>query len=87
MLRRLYYRSPLYLLTIAHQLTKFYQYAFNRTPNLPSIPWTSLRYVNSILTYQWDIYEEMDMLDVIQEDTTELRTLYNKLQGLLDFAV
>jgi hypothetical protein len=84
MLRRLYHNSALYLIPIARKLTAFYAYAFNNSPNLPVIPWKTLRHTDSVLTYLWDVYEEIDMLDIIQEDATELRALSHKLQGLCD---
>lgn len=80
-----YHQSRLYLYLTARQLTKFYCTSFAR-PEVPCIPWTSLRHINNILTYQWDIIEEMDMLKVIQEDTTEYQQLYDRLQGLKDYA-
>lgn len=80
-----YQRSALYLYLTARQLTRFYSYSFAR-PEVPVIPWSSLRHVNSILTYQWDILEEIDMMKIIQEDTTELQQLYDRLQGLCDYA-
>jgi hypothetical protein len=80
-----YHQSKLYLYLTARQLTKFYSYSFAR-PEVPEIPWSSLRHINSILTYQWDILEEIDMLKVIQEDTTEYQQLYDRLQGLCDYA-
>lgn len=80
-----YHQSRLYLYLTARQLTKFYVTSFAR-PEVPEIPWSSLRHINSILTYQWDILEEIDMLKVIQEDTAEYQQLYDRLQGLCDYA-
>lgn len=80
-----YQRSRLNLWLTARKLTKFYCTSFAR-PEVPNIPWYSLRHINSILTYQWDILEEIDMLKVIQEDTTEYQQLYDRLQGLCDYA-
>ena len=89
MLRRkilsIYHQSALYLYLVARQLTRFYCTSFNR-PEVPAIPASSLHHVNSLLTYMWDIREEIDMLDVIQEDTKDLQRLYNTLQGLCDYA-
>ena len=84
MLRRLYYKSALHLIPTARKLTAFYAYAFNNTPNIPVIPWKTLRHTDSILTYLWDIYEEIDMLDIIQEDSSALRTLAHTLQNLCE---
>ena len=80
-----FHQSRLYLYLTARQLTNFYCTSFAR-PEVPEIPWSSLRHINSILTYQWDILEEIDMLKVIQEDTAEYQQLYDRLTGLLDYA-
>lgn len=80
-----YHQSRLYLYLTARKLTRFYSYSFAR-PEVPVIPWSSLRHVNSLLTYMWDIREEIDMMNVIQEDTTDLQQLYDRLQGLCDYA-
>ena len=80
-----YHQSRIYLYLTARKLTKFYATSFAR-PEVPNIPWYSLRHINSILTYQWDILEEIDMLKVIQEDTAEYQQLYDRLQGLKDYA-
>lgn len=80
-----YHQSRIYLSLTARQLTKFYCTSFAR-PEVPVIPASSLRHVNSLLTYMWDIREEIDMLDVIQEDTADLQQLYDRLQGLKDYA-
>lgn len=80
-----YHQSALYLYLTARKLTKFYVTSFAR-PEVPSIPASSLRHVNSLLTYMWDIREEIDMLDIIQEDTADLNKLYDCLQGLCDYA-
>lgn len=80
-----YQQSRLHLYLTARKLTQFYSYSFAR-PEVPVIPWSSLRHINSILTYQWDILEEIDMLKIIQEDTTEYQQLYDRLQGLKDYA-
>ena len=81
-----YQRSTPYLYLTARQLNRFYARSFNR-PTTPSIPWKTLRHTDSLMTYLWDIYEEIEMLDVMQEDTTKLQALYNQLQGLLDYAI
>ena len=75
-----------YLYLTACQLNRFYFRSFNR-PKTPSIPWKTLRNTDHIMTYLWDIYEEIEMLDVMQEDTTALKSLYDRLQGLLDYSV
>lgn len=80
-----YHQSQLYLRITARQLTKFYVTSFAR-PEVPVIPWWSLRHINSILTYQWDIREEIDMMNIIQENTDDLQALYDRLQGLCDYA-
>lgn len=78
-----YQRSIPYLYLTARQLNRFYVRSFNR-PTTPSIPWKTLRHTDSLMTYLWDIYEE---IDVMQEDTTALKSLYDRLQGLLDYSV
>ena len=78
-----YQRSIPYLYLTARQLNRFYARSFNR-PTIPSIPWKALRHTDSLMTYLWDIYEE---IDVMQEDTTALKSLYDRLQGLLDYSV
>lgn len=81
-----YQQSMPYLYLTARQLNRFYVRSFNR-PTTPSIPWKTLRHTDSLMTYLWDIYEEIEMLDVMQEDTTKLQALYNQLQGLLDYSI
>ena len=78
-----YQRSMPYLYLTARQVNRFYFRSFNR-PKIPSIPWKTLRNTDHIMAYLWDIYEE---IDVMQEDTTKLQALYNRLQGLLDYAI
>lgn len=80
-----YHQSALYLSLTARKLTKFYSYSFAR-PEVPVIPASSLRHVNSLLTYMWDIREEIDMMNIIQQDTEDLQALYDRLQGLCDYA-
>lgn len=80
-----YHKSALYLSLTARQLTRFYAVSFAR-PEVPVIPASSLRHVNSLLTYMWDIREEIDMMNIIQENTEDLQALYDRLQGLCDYA-
>ena len=81
-----FHQSKVYLYLTARKLNKFYATSFNRTPELPAIPASSLHHINSLLTYMWDIREEIDMLDIIQENTEDLQALYDRLQGLCDYA-
>ena len=81
-----YQRSMPYLYLTARQVNRFYVRSFSR-PTIPSVPWKTLRHTDSLMTYLWDIYEEIEMLDVMQEDTTTLKSLYDRLQGLLDYSV
>ena len=74
-----YQRSIPYLYLTARQVNRFYVRSFSR----PTIPWKTLRHTDSLMTYLWDIYEE---IDVMQEDTTALKSLYERLQGLLDYS-
>ena len=78
-----YQRSIPYLYLTARQVNRFYVRSFSRL----TIPWKTLRHTDSLMTYLWDIYEEIEMLDVMQEDTTALKSLYDRLQGLLDYSV
>lgn len=78
-----YQRSIPYLYLTARQVNRFYVRSFSR----PTILWKTLRHTDSLMTYLWDIYEEIEMLDVMQEDTTTLQSLYDRLQGLLDYSV
>jgi hypothetical protein len=80
-----FHQSKVYLYLTARQLTRFYAVSFAR-PEVPVIPASSLRHVNSLLTYMWDIREEIDMMNIIQENTEDLQALYDRLQGLCDYA-
>lgn len=86
MLKPFKYPSIFHRYILARRLTDFYKTSFNR-PSTPKIPQTSLRHKDSLMSYLWDIYEEIDMLKVIQEPTADLQSLYDQLHGLLDYAI
>ena len=81
-----YQRSKLNLWLTAKKVMAFYANAWTQ-PDTKNIPWTFLQWEHHLITYLWDIYEEISMLKSIDEDTTELDKLYNKLQGLRDYAI
>ena len=80
------YPSTFYRWRLARRLTDFYKTSFNQ-PEVPRIHHTSLRYEEHLMTYLWDIHEEIDMYKVIQEPTADLQALYDQLQHLLDYAI
>jgi hypothetical protein len=71
---------------MSRKLNRFYCTSFAR-PEIPKIPYTSLRYEEHLMTYLWDIHEEIAMLNVIQYPTADLQALYDQLQHLLDYAI
>lgn len=86
MLKRSKYPSTFYCWRMSRRLNKFYCTSFAR-PEVPRIPHTFLRWEHHIMTYLWDIHEEISMLKVIQEPTADLQKLYDDLHAMLDYAI
>ena len=80
------YPSTFYCWRLARRLTSFYKTSFNQ-PKVPQIPHTFLRWEHHIMTYLWDIHEEIAMYNVIQEPTADLQKLYDDLHAMLDYAI
>ena len=86
MLQLFKYPSIMHRYALARRIQNFYKTSFER-PQSDKIRSASMLSKDDIMTYLWDIHEEIDMLDVIQEPTDDLRSLYNDLQTLLDYAL
>lgn len=81
-----HYPSAIKCYILARRTMRFYRTSFNQTKT-PNIPYTFLRHEHHLMTYLWDIYEEIKMYEVIQEPTDKLQKLYDDLQGMLDYAI
>ena len=86
MLQLFKYPSIMHRYALARRIQNFYKTSFER-PKSNKIRSASMLSKDDIMTYLWDIYEEISMYEVMQEPADDLRSLYNDLQTLLDYAV